>query len=132
MKRTLWRGTAVYDDRRRTNLLMVQFSAKDTRQLLTAVKGDDGRAGSFTPRSKFLPPAPLSSPHFFGLRSPRHSPRPRLRPLPFIFFKHSFISPTPVLIICENKIKDRHRKHDQDRSRCALRIRVHAQRSRGR
>ena len=34
MKRTLWRGTAVYDDRRRTNLLMVQFSAKDTPQLL--------------------------------------------------------------------------------------------------
>ena len=35
MKRTLWRGTAVYDDRRRTNLLMVQFSAKRFLALTT-------------------------------------------------------------------------------------------------
>ena len=34
MKRTLWRVTAVYDDRRRTNLLMVQVSAKDSEKLL--------------------------------------------------------------------------------------------------
>ena len=35
MKRTLWRGTAVYDDRRRTNLLMVQVSAIRFWKLLT-------------------------------------------------------------------------------------------------
>ena len=37
MKRTLWRGTAVYDDRRRTNLLMVQVSAVRSGKLLSSL-----------------------------------------------------------------------------------------------